>query len=85
MIKNNPVTIDDVVIAESIFGPDVGLLKGKTVRTKMPEAKQDIVEIPKAQIKMHKNAMHRYYESLWTVVSNHNLQAFDVSHSILVT
>ena len=33
MIKNNPVTVDDVAIAEEIFGPDVGLLKGKTVRT----------------------------------------------------
>ena len=54
MIKNNPVAIDDVVIAEELFRPDVGLLKGKTVRTKMSEARQDIVQIPKELIKMHK-------------------------------
>ena len=54
MIKNNPVTVDDVAIAEQIFGPDVGLLKGKTVRTRMPEARQGIVEIPKELIKIHK-------------------------------
>ena len=37
MIKNNPVTIDNMVIAEELFGPDVGLLKGKTVCTRMSE------------------------------------------------
>ena len=54
MIKNNPVTIDDVVIAEELFGPDVGLLKGKTVCTRMSETRQDIVQIPKELIKTHK-------------------------------
>jgi hypothetical protein len=29
-IKNNPVTTEDVNIAEKIFGPDVATLKGKT-------------------------------------------------------
>ena len=31
-IKNNPVTTEDVDIAEKIFGPDVATLKGKTTR-----------------------------------------------------
>jgi hypothetical protein len=29
-IKNNPVTTEDINIAEKIFGPDVATLKGKT-------------------------------------------------------
>ena len=33
-IKNSPVTIEDVVLAEKIFGQDVGILKGKSTRTK---------------------------------------------------
>ena len=34
MIKNCPVTIEDVNIAEQIWGPDISYLKGKTTRTK---------------------------------------------------
>jgi hypothetical protein len=29
-IKNNPVTTEDIEIAEKIFGPDIPSLKGKT-------------------------------------------------------
>ena len=34
IIKNCPVTIEDVNIAEKIYGPDIGMLKGKTTRQK---------------------------------------------------
>jgi hypothetical protein len=33
-IKNLPVTLDDVKLAEKFFGPDIGALKGKTTRQK---------------------------------------------------
>ena len=46
IIQNCPVTVEDVNIAESIFGPDMGTLKGKTVRRKPPIVKSDLVEIP---------------------------------------
>ena len=32
-IKDNPVTTKDVTLADAIFGPDIGTLKGKSVRT----------------------------------------------------
>ena len=34
MINNCPYTSKDIKIAESLFGPDIGTLKGKTVRSK---------------------------------------------------
>ena len=33
-IKNNPVTIKDVQLAEKIFGPDIGSIKGRTTHSK---------------------------------------------------
>ena len=46
IIKNCPVTVEDVNIAEKIFGPDIGALKGKTTRKQPPRVKSDLVEIP---------------------------------------
>jgi hypothetical protein len=34
VIKNCPVTVEDINIAEKIFGPDVSSLKGKFTRRK---------------------------------------------------
>ena len=45
-IGNNPVTTKDIELAERIFGPDIGQLKGKsTRRTPIPVVKDEI-EIP---------------------------------------
>ena len=53
IIKNCPVTIEDVNIAEKIFGADVGALKGKTTRRRPTPVKDDLVEIPPEIIEQH--------------------------------
>ena len=45
-IQNCPVMIEDMKIAECIFGPDMSSLKGKSMRRKPKPARKDLVEIP---------------------------------------
>ncbi len=55
IIKNCPVTVDDINIAEKIFGPDVSSLKGKSTRQKPKPVREDLIEIPKELISQHHN------------------------------
>ena len=49
LLPNCPVTTADVMAAEHIFGPDIGSLKGKTVRRRPRQARtNDVVKIPLA-------------------------------------
>ena len=52
LLPNCPVTRRDVLMAEQIFGPDVGSLKGKTVRRQPPRVKVTEVALPRT-IKLH--------------------------------
>jgi hypothetical protein len=45
-IRNCPVTPADVQLAESIFGPDMGTLKGKATRTRPVPVREDTIDIP---------------------------------------
>ncbi len=45
LLKDSPVTADDVDVALKIWGPSVALLKWKTVRRKAPVVIQDIVKV----------------------------------------
>ena len=54
-IQNNPVTTEDINIAEKIFGPDIASLKGKTTRSNPAPFKRDIVEVPREIMKAHKH------------------------------
>ena len=46
LLKNCSVTLHDVNNAECIYGPDVGALKGKTVRKASPKVRTAVVNIP---------------------------------------
>jgi hypothetical protein len=48
IIRNNPVTTEDIQLAEQIFGPDIGSLKGKTTRKKPAPVVSDYVAVPAA-------------------------------------
>ncbi len=46
LLKNCPVTRTDVMAAEDLFGPNLGSLKGKTVRRETPHVKTQFAHIP---------------------------------------
>ena len=46
LIANNPVTVEDIEIAEQIFGTDIGSLKGKTTRMKPIPVVENYITIP---------------------------------------
>jgi hypothetical protein len=48
LLANCPVTRADIIAAEAIFGPDVGSLKGKTVRKASSPVQADYTSVPKA-------------------------------------
>ena len=54
IIKDCPVTTEDVNLAERIYGPDVGSLKGKSTRQKPLPVRNDLVEIPPEILEPHK-------------------------------
>ena len=47
MIKNCPVTVEDIDNTEKILGKNISYLKGKTTRSRPKVVKNDQVEIPK--------------------------------------
>ncbi len=53
LIRDNPVTTKDVDLAEHIFGPDIGTVKGKTTRRKPLPVKDYHIEIPDELINVH--------------------------------
>ena len=53
IIKNCPVTTENVNIAKKIFGKDILSLKGKSTRQKPKPVRADLIEIPKELIKKH--------------------------------
>ena len=50
IIQNCPVTVEDMTIANKIYGPDISSLKGKSTRQKPRPVKKDTIEILKELI-----------------------------------
>jgi hypothetical protein len=48
MLPNCPVTRSDIRAAEDIFGPNLGALKGKTVRTRPDPVEIQVENVPLA-------------------------------------
>jgi hypothetical protein len=53
--KNCPVTVADVDLAEKIFGPDLGTIKGKSTRHASESVMEDLIEIPPELKDQHKD------------------------------
>jgi hypothetical protein len=56
-INNLPVTIEDINLAEKMFGPDIGALKGKTTRSNPSPVVSDYIELPTELIDNHHNVI----------------------------
>jgi hypothetical protein len=54
-VNNLLITIEDIDTAELIFGPDIGVLNGKTARIKPTPVISNIIQIPKELITNHQS------------------------------
>ena len=54
-IRDCPVTVPDIEVATKIWGKDIAMLKGKTVKRKPLPVVKDLVKVPREFIKLHRD------------------------------
>mmetsp|Transcript_22126 Transcript_22126/g.61496 ORF Transcript_22126/g.61496 Transcript_22126/m.61496 type:complete len:95 (-) Transcript_22126:662-946(-) len=54
-LKSCPVSKDDITAAEDIYGPNLGLLKGKTPRTNVEHVRSWTNPVSRDILKLHKS------------------------------
>ena len=57
LIKNCPVTVKDIKVAEKIFGKDISSIKGKTIKRTPKSVTDDIIDIPKQLLNNNQNVV----------------------------
>ena len=53
-VANCPVTLEDITIAENVYGPSIAALKGKTTRRTPNPVINDYIEVPQELVAKHK-------------------------------
>ena len=53
LLRNCPVTVEDIKIANKIYGAEVATLQGKTTRQKPPRVLTDQIHIPPELVHCH--------------------------------
>mmetsp|Transcript_22543 Transcript_22543/g.21665 ORF Transcript_22543/g.21665 Transcript_22543/m.21665 type:complete len:83 (-) Transcript_22543:102-350(-) len=54
MLRNFPVTVEDVDIGNMIYDPDVSALKGKMIATQSKAVTNDFIQVPPELMILHK-------------------------------
>jgi hypothetical protein len=54
-IKDCPVTVKCINVAQSVWGKDISALKGKTVRKKSTPVRRSEMKVPRDSLKLHKD------------------------------
>ena len=57
LLKNCPVTSNDIEVADQIYGPSVVSLKGKTARDKPKRLRYDLLPVPRSLNEEQKKVM----------------------------
>jgi hypothetical protein len=78
MIKDCPLTATDMKMATTVWGRNIAMLKGKTVRTTPPVVRHDVIEIPKEIRELHKMV------TLAIVIFFVNKIPFFLTHSLVI-
>ena len=77
MIRDCPMTVEDVDMAERIWGPDVSYLKGRTVRRTLRAIVSRTMEIPRIKRELCQGDVpHGYTLHKWQWIPDDNRTSY---------